>query len=466
MTRYSVGMNAITWMQVFKASDFPDFASTINFLLNLRIAIPPVLAILEILNYQFNETTTVTSIFLYRIGLIGSYLLALRIGYPSQKRMLITFLVSIIFIYGTAITHPGNPQVYDILYPFFVLLSVYFLKQAENTIVNSQHPLFCLLAGFFLSMAELTRPFFILILPFVLISAWAFLRKLKRFSFVLFLLPIILFSGVWHTMIGLRFGQIFWSNTGGVSLWRAWKEYYQTDPMPLYLVEETNNRPLVDDGRWENINTPERTRNSNELQRGIITWWGKHPIQFLVASIKKLLFFFSTPTKIYNYDPQSPYLFIFRYLVNFAFLFLFVSGLVLGVKLIEDWKTLGTILANQSTLLIIVTIPSVLVLSLTEKYEEIRLIISLLPLLAVFPLIIGKTSNSHVITLNKFSQGILAVIAVLFLLVVIGGMVWTRLSPIPTETVTQTLLIFSALVAGILSVTMVFYNIRLSSCHR
>jgi len=462
MTRNSVGTSAITWMQVFKASDFRDFDSVINFLLNLRIAIPPMLAILEILNYQFNATTAITSVYLYRVGLIGSYLLALRLAYPSLKHMLVTFFVSLVFIYGTVITHPGNPQVYDILYPFFVLLSVFFLKQAERTTANVKHAILCLLAGFFLSMAELSRPFFILILPFVMICAWMVLGKIKRFSFLLFLLPIFLFSGVWHAYIGVRFDQAFWSNTGGFSLWRAWKDYYSTDPAPMRLIKETSNQPLANDGRWENINTPEHSQNSTVLQRAIVAWWVGHPRRFAIASVEKLLYFFSTPTKIYNHDPQAPYLFLFRYLSNFSFLFLFVSGFVFGLKLLEDRASLGMVFANQNTILIIVAILSTLVLSLTEKYEEIRLIISLLPILALFPLMIGQTNNSHVIMLNKYSQMFLLAIAILFLLTGISGFIWMKWSPTPSFTFTRAALIMSALVMGVLGVSIAFYNKRFS----
>jgi hypothetical protein len=464
LTRHSIALDAVTWMHVFRVSDFPDFKSLLGFLLNLRIAIPPVIATLEILSYQLTGTTHFVSIYLYRAGLIASYLLALRLAYPSVRRMLAAFAASVVFIYGTVVTHPGNPQVYDVLYPAFLLSSVLFLKQAgKKTADNLKRNLLCLAAGFFLSMTELSRPFFILILPFVLLSAWFALKGAKRSSFLYFLLPLLLFSGIWHAYIGIKFDQIFWSNNGGFNLWRAWKEYYYTDPVPMNIIDETHNQPLANDGRWANLNTPERFYNSQEFQRGIMTWWVKHPKQFATACAGKLLYFFSAPTKLLDYDPQSPYLFIFRYLIGFSFLFVFVSGLVFGLKLLDEPASAAAILANPNTILLIVTILSTLILALTEKGEEIRLIISLLPMLALYPLILGRAEDGETVFLGKRSQTLLFGLSGLLLLAGAGGFFRVEFSSAPIFTFVRSAAIVSALTAGGISALIAFYNKSLSA---
>jgi len=149
MTRAAVARPAIWWLNMFDVRDFPDFHSLINFILNLRVAIPPILATLEVWNYQLNGSTDFVLVYLYRGALIGSYILALRLAYPSILCMLATAVAELVFIYGSVLVHPGNPAIYDACYPFFILLALCFLKQAgQRQADHVSHGWWCVGAGF------------------------------------------------------------------------------------------------------------------------------------------------------------------------------------------------------------------------------------------------------------------------------------------------------------------------------
>jgi len=246
--------------------------------------------------------------------------------------------------------------------------------------------------GVFLAMAELTRPFFILILPIVLLCAWLILRKIRPLSFCWLLIPLLLFSGSWHVHLKLKYGQFFWSNHGGFNLMRAWEPYYATDPEPVHLVDEVHAQPTAG-RRWKNINTSEHTYNSQALQRGIIAWWVKHPRQFAAISWHKLRYFVSAPTQIYDSKPQGVCLPLYRKVVTLAFVFLFASGLVFCWRGIRNWRNPLAFLGHVNAILILVTIFSTVIMSLGEQGEEARMVVSLLPLLAVFPWIPGTPAS-------------------------------------------------------------------------
>ena len=73
-------------------------------------------------------------------------------------------------------------------------------------------------------------------------------------------------------------------------------------------------------------------------------------------------------------------------------------------------------LASADSMALIIAVLSTLILSLTEKGEEIRLIISILPLLTLFPFIIHPIDRDAPMILNRGAQNVLFILGFIFLL--------------------------------------------------
>jgi hypothetical protein len=178
MGRESVANPSITWMVMYLPEDFTNISCSelVTFLKGLRIPIPPVIGLMEILSIRFMGSTTFVTQYLYQIGLVAGYLMAITLAGNSAIRLLASFFISVVFLYATTKIHPGNPQIYDVLMPAFFLTYIFLLKKSADKNFPGRNTAWVLiltfLSGFFLSMAELSRPFIIYILPLFIISAY------------------------------------------------------------------------------------------------------------------------------------------------------------------------------------------------------------------------------------------------------------------------------------------------------
>ena len=232
-------------------------------------------------------------------------------------------------------------------------------------------------AGLALTSAELTRPYFIYLLPVLLILACLALRPSGRRSVALFLLPVILLSGSWHFHIARTQGQLAWTNHSGFNLQRGWS---MVTPPPL--VEEVGNTPLAP-GRWINLNTAEHSENSRRLTAAVVDYIRANPVPAMRHVIYRLREFMSMKTATYEFQPTQPGLIIYRIAGWLGFLWLAAQSVRAVVALFRrQWAAFLT----PESQLIAIAAASILVLSLGEAYEEARLVVTVLPLLAALPI--------------------------------------------------------------------------------
>lgn len=374
----AAGDLATGWMNIFAVSDFTTTGSVVDFAADLLVPIPIVLSLVEIATYNlFGSTYLITSI-LYRSSLVFSYVLAFGLFSTSRTRESIGAVVSFVFLWCTLLIHPGNPENYDVLFPFFNLLFVASLAGVRElngrtgTAVKSA--VLCVLAGFSLSMFELLRPFVFYLIPLLLLCAHQRLKALPIRYFAYFLLPVLLFSGSWHGYIAARHGQVTWSNHTGFNLIRAWP---MVDP-PL-LVPESNDRPLAPD-RLENLNTREHLENSRRLQARIFEYIVTHPRESLENAAFRMYQFMKVPTHLHINNPPYPELWLYRMLVWLGCLAVVRNLLLLGYRAVTS-RGLDCF-GDPESILSCMAFLYIVLMAVGEAGEESRFWISVLPLLA------------------------------------------------------------------------------------
>jgi hypothetical protein len=374
----SRGVEATTWMNIFAFSDLATPDKIGDFVANLIIPVPIALSLFEIAVYKtFGSTYLVTHV-LYRGCLVLSYVLAIYLCSESRNRFLFCIFTSLVFVWCTILIHPGNPQLYDFVFPLWNLVFVIALKSVKTDETSTEATalplLLCAAAGFSLSMVELLRPFVFLVMPFLLFCVYLRLRRLPRKYFAAFIVPVLLFSGSWHGYQAVRHGQIVWSNHSGFNLVRAW-------PMvesPV-LVPESNNQPLAPD-RLPNLNTREHLENSRRLQKGIVEFLITHPLEGLANIGYRFYVFMTVPTHLSMNNPPYPELWLYRILVWIACLILLRGLVLLGYHVVSSRRL--DRLGDPENILSSSALLYMMLMAVGDAGEESRFWISILPILA------------------------------------------------------------------------------------
>jgi hypothetical protein len=377
-TSGSYGIEATRWMLIHTVDDFSSAGKVADFVANLRIPIPIVLSLLEITSYRLFGSTYIVTHLLYRFALVFSYVLVICFFAKSRNRVMVSAFISFLFLWATVLIHPGSPQMYDVLFPFFNLLFVVSLAHVGTDVgtprARARVLLLCLLAGFSLSMFELLRPFVFLLLPFPVLCAFQALRGVPARYFACFLLPLVLISGSWHAYIAVRHGQATWSNHTGFNLIRAWP---MVEPPPL--VPESNDLPVVP-GREPNLNTKEHAENSRILQASILEFIVTHPRESAENIAYRMYEFLKVPTQLHFCDPPYPEIQLYRILVWLGFLSIVLNLLQLGAVVVES-RSLES-LGEPVNILSCSTFLYVVLMAIGESGEEPRFLISVLPMIA------------------------------------------------------------------------------------
>jgi 4-amino-4-deoxy-L-arabinose transferase-like glycosyltransferase len=390
VVRGARAMPATTWMNIYDPSDFKTPQELYEFIRDLRVPIPVILSAAEILNYQLAGNLDFTLGTLYRASLVLVYLLAIYLSSSpgetkfSPLRSGASFGLALIFLGSTVLIHPGNAQPYDIAYPLFILLYILCLTfAASEPGRTAPNLLWSALAGLSLSLAELSRPFFILILPLLVVAAYLWLRQGSRKMFLSFIIPIILLSGGWHLHQWINHGQWSWSNHSGFNLWHAWALPMQSSGASMpELLEEQDSQP-VKPGRWANLNNTQHAENSRRMQQAVLSWMAHHPMESLVFALRRLgVMMIKVKTEIYTHHPQSWLFWIYRPAVWLSAGYLFLNALFLFWGIL---KKPAIALAHPENQLVLIAVLSILFLALGEAGEEARFLISVLPLLTVLP---------------------------------------------------------------------------------
>lgn len=380
------------WMQIFSFQDYGEPEAFQQYLLDLRTGIPPLYSALEI--YSFNTWQDNTWIFedLYQLGMITMCLLPLFFTRGKEVLLVVGLLVGWVFFRATLLIHPGNPQYYDVLLPCFLLLYLLF-SEASFALKNWRFiaPLMAFLAGLWLGIAELSRPFMLALLPFlVAYSFFHYLRQKQYLSLAIFLLPLLIVSGGWHAKLYLHNnGQIIWSNSSGTNLYRAWSFMVDNEALEGKLQEEA---PPLLYGRWNNLNTQVHYENSQVRKTYVWKAIRENPGKALHRIWVKTLIFIHPQTDLYSHQPRGNYIAIYKILVKGIYL-LFPILVVLGTRKIIKKPSY---FFSQEWMVVFITGFLSFMPIIGESGEEARFLISVLPFLLICGILLVEHGTSLV----------------------------------------------------------------------
>ena len=375
----ATAFSATYWMQIFSFQDYSSPVDFYQYMMELRTGIPPLLSALEI--YSFNTWGDNTWIFqdLYQGAIFLIVLLPFFFTKGKTQALIWCIAVGAIFFRSILLIHPGNPQYYDVLLPSLILL---FLLFAEWSFTFKNEwglaILLALMAGICLGISELTRPYMLALLPFLLAYAgFHYLKNRQIAAFIAFLLPVLLISGSWHAKLIIHNnGQVIWSNSSGTNLYRAWSGFVDNESLEKELQEEA---PPLLYGRWENLNTQVHFENSQK--RKAYVWKGirSQPGRALQRLWKKILIFVQPQTAIYEHKPEGTYIALYRILVKGIFL---IFPLLVFWGLRKIGKAPAYFFSWEWYILMITGFLSLMPI-IGESGEEARFVISVLPFLSI-----------------------------------------------------------------------------------
>ena len=148
-----------------------------------------------------------------------------------------------------------------------------------------------------LSMTELLRPFVIYFLPILLWQVWLALKDSPKKYLWYFLIPLFLFSGLWHAKHLFMYGQVTWTNHSGFNLYQAWSDMAHMPELEPELPSTFETGP-------PNINSEVHGRNSRKISQEIMKAIWYRPGVAFVNILKQAGKLLKPETKIYEHDPQ------------------------------------------------------------------------------------------------------------------------------------------------------------------
>lgn len=369
---------ATRWMNIYNYSDFQTWEQVGDYFLELRTGVPPVASLLEIIAYQQNGNWDSITVGLYRQLLALLFALPFFFMRGRWWELLIGLGIAWVMVDSTLIVHKGNPQIYDVMLPIFVML--YFLCTRASLRPLRGTLVWAVLAGFWLSMAELSRPFMIAIVGLLLIwQACLYLRrgqKAGRKKLIAFLVPLLLFSGGWHTKLLFRHGQLIWSNHGGSNLVNAWEPVVDHRALNQTLLEEA---PPREDNPWTqtDLNTEAHAQNSKLRSQAVVAGIKSHPWEAWQHFQRKANIFLEPRVDMYAYQPDNPILRYYQWIVNAAYAIL---GFLVIKLLSLFWRKREYLLREESALVLLTVFLTVMPI-IGENGEEARFMVSVTPLL-------------------------------------------------------------------------------------
>lgn len=379
MTSGIQGKPAIGWMMMFGPEDFLAPGALWQFLVGLRAPIPPWLAGLEVLSQRWIGSPALVTVWLYRAALIGSFLLAMALTWPSVKRLALSFGLSLLFLWATVLIHPTTGIVYDIAFAFLIV--AYFALLRLGSAVAGRWPaaLCMAAAGCALAFAELTRPYMILFVVPLLAAGFCGLRPGARWRFAALLAPVLVLSGGWHAHQAVNHGQLTWSNHAGFNMIRAWRMV----PYPE-LAPEPGNAPVALK-RLPNMNTPEHGENSRRLRDAIFAYIRANPMISALHAVERVAIFSAAGHQIEDHAPDDPLLPVYDLVVKYANIGVLAAMLAIFAALAIAPRRAGATIGDTNNQILAFVGLSMALIAVTEFGEEARFQICLLPALAAVP---------------------------------------------------------------------------------
>lgn len=369
---------ATRWMNIYNYADFQTWEQIGDYFLELRTGVPPVVSFTEILSYKLTESWKPITEGGYRQFLALLFALPFFFLRGRWWEWGIGLALALVMSQSTMIVHKGNPQLYDVMLPVFLMLYFLFSRASVSTLRGTL--ISAAMAGFFLSMAELSRPFMIAILPlFLAYHAFIYLDKKQangKKKLIAFLVPLLLFSGGWHAKLLIRHGQLIWSNHGGSNLVNAWQPIVDYKALNPKLQEEA---PPLMDNAWTatNLNTEVHALNSKLRSSAVVAGVKENPWEAWQHFQYKANVFLAPRVDMYAYDPQDEILTYYKWIVNGAY------GILafLVVRLLSIVVLRPRYLLTEEAALIVLTVFLTVMPIIGENGEEARFMVSVTPIL-------------------------------------------------------------------------------------
>ncbi len=392
------GYTAIRWMDCFDHTEYGGWEGFLRFVRDLKTGVPPVQSICELAVFNLTGSFFFFTQILYRCALVFVYMTALYWRPRSNASFVLSLVTGTVFLWSTVLLHRFMPLSYDIFFPALGFLFLLFqpVSSQDGTLPHWMCTR-CFLSGVMLSLLELTRPFILLILPLLLLGSLSAIRPSGKKCILLHLLPLLLLSGGWHLKLYLLHeGQIIWSNHSGFNLVRAWKDI-GIDIPPL-LDESGQPVPQSDPGLLNSIG---HSRHNEIVKAQVMEALLRAPAVTLKHAFRRLALFLKPNLTMYRATPiQHPVLWLYRPLVWLSagwlfWRFFFLLGTLVWVLVVSRRQShlLFKFLGNCENQLIVLAVLSIVILAMGEAGEEVRLLISVLPWMAVYPIGKGIPSN-------------------------------------------------------------------------
>ncbi|MEZ4771754.1 MAG: hypothetical protein R3D00_01145 [Bacteroidia bacterium] len=388
----TVSTPATGWMHVYSHKDFQAEGALWKYILELRTRIPPVISILEIATFNRRHGIGWILYDTYHISIVMMLVLPVFFLKRPWPGLVLVMAVGTVFLHSVILIHPSNPQLYDVLLPFLLLGYILLSRVSFGEKVPAGLGYFtAFLAGFALSVAELSRPFVLLIFPFLIFyNLWHY-GKSQKLKMLTFLIPVLLLSGLWHAKLFFyNDGQIIWSNHGGTNLYQVWSPFIDETALKARLQPEAP--PVNDFGwSWNNINTQIHLENSKARQSEIMKGIARRPGDAFLHLIDRILIFTRGRTDMYANDPQGTVLDIYVVLVRMLYVLLGIMILFFGWKVIRKPATV----LSEYFLVILLTAFLTFLPAIGEAGEEARFLITVLPfLMSVLAIAIAGISET------------------------------------------------------------------------
>jgi hypothetical protein len=262
------------WQNTIQITMIADWSAMWDLLTNLRIAMPPILLVIEyaIRNYPMLQVIYGWCIPIVVITVCMMLLVSngATKWYNRVVRIALTMIMLTVFV---IIKGTQNFFIYDILTGFCLIVFCQLLRQQTYT------PVRLLVMGFVLVAFDMMRPFTMVFTPlFAALAIYDIYKKHGWQRLIYFCVPLTIIV-VWHFNHIFVLGQVNWSNHAGFNICNAWR----CPPISLITEDEQLAYNL-----WPNINTNTHQENSQRLLHWFVTYLQANP-GVILPTLSRLL---------------------------------------------------------------------------------------------------------------------------------------------------------------------------------
>jgi hypothetical protein len=348
--------------------------------------------------------------YLYRVCFVLAFVVPWLAFSRSRLQFWASFVTCAVFLASASkiAVGGGNQQAYDVQFPLTLLLAIHFAVRASRTASLRRACMFAAAAGCCMTFMELLRPFGLFVLILLLVYGTALLYRNQRRALLAMLIPVVMFSGVWHLKLFLfNGGQIVWSNHGGHNLYNGWRNLMSNDiEFDMLTPEERlamSQQEFVGTGvsRRLRLDSELHTVEGRMLGQEVTRFILRHPAASVAHVYEGYTRLFEPKLNIFSmfrgvdvdklygepFRPKGPEIAVYPYFVWTTAAWTAI-GLVLLPIAILSRRSLRILVAPESVIIVCAALLSFLIV-IGDRGEEARFLFTLLPLLAVYPSILA-----------------------------------------------------------------------------